>query len=737
MPTTVHIDFETASRTDLIKSGVYRYAEDPTTKTWGFAYQFDVDGALGPVKQWRPGYPDPIELLNHVAAGGIVVAHNAGFERRIWNEVLPRNYGLTHWPRIQIWQQDCTMARAAAIAHPQSLDKLGEALQLEQKKDNAGAGLMMKMCRPRRFNPDGTIEWWDSQENLDRVMQYCEQDIRTEVEADKKLPPLTDGERRMWMFDQVINDRGVPIDIDAVTRTAELVEYSKKQADSTMRSLTGRTVPKCSNDGKLIEWVQAQGVECTTVKKAVQDDLMFMADLQGNSLVREVIELRRASKKTSTAKYAAMLKCVSSDARIRGLLAYHGASTGRWAGRLVQPQNFPRLDFDEEGHIILWLHELLQDATLTTKDIYELIVAVHGPSAPLVLLSRALRSMIKAPQGKRLVGGDFSNIEGRMNAWIAGEQWKLQAFRDFDTILPGEFDKKGKPKRKGPDLYILAASGILGKILDAVTGFERQSVGKVSELALGFQGSVGAFISMGDNYGITPYDLSRPIMAAANPAQWDGTAAEYNKPGTHKHGLQEKEWVAVKIIVDNWRKKNPAIVQSWWDLQDAAIAAVDAPGQVISVCDGKVQYYSDTRCLWCVLPSGRMLCYSAPEIESEQVERTRADGTTYTTWKKKVVYWGVDSETKQWRKQTLYGGLQCENIVQAASRDVMCDRMLAAEKEGFPIILTVHDELLTEVDELSDYHNDKTLQAIMSVVPKGFEGLPLAAAAWEDTRYVK
>lgn len=733
----VHLDFETGSRTDLRTAGMYRYAEDPTTRVWCFSYQFFKDGkALNPVQHWTPGMPDPVELLTHVEAGGRVVVHNAAFERTIWNLVLVPRYA-PHWPRLFIWQQDCTMARAAAIAHPQKLENLGKILGLRAQKDMVGSALMQKMCKPRRVNPDGTLEWWDSEADIKRLVEYCDQDVCTEAEADLKVPPLTAGERQVWMFDQVINDRGVPIDVHAASRCAELVEYAKKQADSVMRTLTNRTVPKCSNDGKLIEWVKSRGLECTTVKKAVQDDIIFMAELNNDSLVRNVMELRRASKKTSTAKYKAMLKCVCADGRIRGMLNYHGASTGRWAGRLVQPQNLPRLDFEQEGHIITWLHELLRDDKLSIQDVYELISAVHGPIAPLVILSRALRSMIKAPPGKKLVGADFSNIEGRMNAWFAGETWKLQAFTDYDTVLPGEFDKKGKPKRVGPDLYVLAASGILGKPLDAVSGFERQSVGKVSELALGFQGSVGAFISMGDNYGITPYDISGYIHKSADPSQWDHTAAVYAEKGTVRHGLQEKEWTAVKIVVDNWRKKNPAIVQMWWDLQDAAIAAVSAPGQIIAVCGGKVSYYCDGAYLWTVLPGGRMLCYAEPTVVTEKVERIKPDGTKYTTLRNKVMFWGEDGETKQWVQSSLYGGLQCENIVQAAARDVMCDRLFAAEKAGFKVILTVHDEGLTEVDKYSEYHTDKTLQAIMSVVPKDFQGLPLTAAAWEDERYVK
>jgi len=719
----VHLDFETGSACDLIKSGVHRYAEDPSTRVWLFRYQFEVDGVYEDIKGWKPGDPDPIELLLHVGNGGMFVCHNAMFERWIWNLVLRFKYKLSHWPILSPYQQDCTMSRAAAIAHPQSLDKLGIVLRTTQQKDKDGASLMQKMAKPRRWNPDGTYEWWDAPENIHRLGTYCDQDIRTEGEVDTRLPPLTENERRVWAFDQIINDRGVHIDKKAVEKCVKLVDYAKKMADSEMRKLTNRTVPKCSNDAKLVAWVQSQGIDCTTVKKGVQDDLIFMADLHNNSLVREVIELRRASKKTSTAKYAAMLKCVSSDDRIRGLLNYHGASTGRWAGRLVQPQNFPRLDHEKEGATIQWLHDLLADDTWSTQAVYEAITVVHGPVAPLSLLSRALRSMIKAAPGKKLVGGDFSNIEGRINAWFANEDWKLQAFRDYDI-------------GSGPDLYKLAYSKSFNVGVDIVTKDQRQ-IGKVEELALGYQGSHGAVLTMGETYGLDPYELSAAIIQATDPFVWDDTAKGYHVYGVNRFDLEEKEWTAIKVLVNSWRKANARIVQGWWDLQDAAVAAVQTPGMIVNAYDNRVSYYSDTNYLWCALPGGRMMCYSAPELHVTKQLVHRDDGSTYERIKRSVSYWGVDSETKQWRETYLYGGLQCENIVQAAARDVMVDRMFAAEAEGFPIILTVHDELVTEPDLQSNYHNDETLQRIMSVVPQHFEGLPLAAAAWQDERYVK
>ncbi|RTL04952.1 hypothetical protein EKK58_09095 [Candidatus Dependentiae bacterium] len=710
-----HLDFETRSTTDLRKSGVYRYAEDPNTRPWGFCYQIGD----APRKRWVMGDAEPTDLLEHIANGGVVTAHNSAFERVIWNFVLRRWY--PHWPEIKIEQQDCTMARAAAIAHPQTLDGLGKALHSHEQKDKEGHALMMKMSRPRRFNADGTIVWWDEPHNVDRLMLYCDQDIATEVSTDKLLPPLTDYERQVWRLDQTINERGVPIDVPAVEKAVTLVELAKKSADQEMRRLTGRAVPKCSNDRQIISWINGRGIECTTVAKGEQEDLKFMASLYGDELVRDVIDLRADSKKTSTAKYKAMTECVSADGRIRGMLAYHAASTGRWAGRLVQMQNFPRVDYKKEGYIFEWILDML-DSPMSAKEVFDIMTSVYGESgqqAPLRLLSRMLRACIKAEPGTKLIGGDFSNIEGRVNAWLAGEHWKLAAFREYDNGT-------------GPDLYNLAYARSFGVDINTVTDPQRQ-IGKVQELALGYQGSVGAYMDMGDNYGVNPYDLTGPVKSAAPAEQWDFTAAQY-ATANNKNGLQEAEWTALTILVTNWRKANPAIVQSWWDYQDAAVAAVSTPGVIQHV--GIIQYYSDGRCLWCILPSGRTLCYAAPEIKTAEVEYIcKFTGDTKTRLKNTVYFWGY--KEGRWQKMALYGGLQCENIVQAVARDIMVDRMFAVEQAGYPIILTVHDELLSQVRDGLAHLNSKNFQDLMCVNPEWALGLPLTAKAWEDMRYVK
>jgi len=715
-----HQDFETGSPTDLLKSGVHRYAEDPDTRIHRFSYR--ING--GEVKGWMPGYPDPIDLLEYLANGGILTAHNAMFERTMWNKVLRVKYA-PHWPVLRAEQQDCTMARAAAVGHPQKLEALCEVLQTEHRKDIVGEAVMKRMAKPRAYNPDGTYVWWDSAEDYEALRIYNDLDVLTEEDAGELLPHLTDYERKVWLLDQKINDRGIKIDLQAVKRCDAMVTHAKKNADREMRSLSNRTVPKCTNDAKIIEFINSRGIECTTVKKGVKDDLLFYADLKGDKTVERVINLRSAAKKTSTAKFAAMLKCVCKDGRIYGLLNYWGAGPGRWAGRLVQPQNFPRFDYDDEGYILEWFHDILKDESLTVPELYDLVVMIHGCDYPLLLLSKSLRSMIVADENKKLVGGDFSNIEGRLAAWFANETWKLKAFADYDAGI-------------GDDLYRIAYAKSFGLDITQVDGGKSKGpmrqIGKVEELALGYQGSVGAVLEMGPTYGVDPYKLSAAVIKNASPVQWEMVSSTYAS-SSDKFGLQLKEWTAIKILVQNWRKANNNITQSWWELQDAAVEAVSAPGQVVPALGGKVSYYSDGRILWCVLPSGRMIAYSFPKIETSRVKYIdKYTGEERERVKNSVSFWGW--KEGRWQKAYLYGGLQFENIVQGTARCVMVDRMFAAEEAGYPIILTVHDELLTEPWNSPQY-NEKDFQRIMSVVPSFVTGLPMAAVTWEDLRYIK
>ncbi len=661
------IDFETRSTVDLKKAGAYRYFEDATTEILCMAWRIED----GEVQLWRPGDEDPAALLEHIKAGHVVVGHNVSFEKLGWR--LLRRTICPHWPELLAEGLDCTMARANVSALPAGLDQLGTALKLSAQKDKDGHRLMMQLCKPRRFEGDTPI-WWQDKEKLDRLGLYCIRDVETERAAGAVLSPLTASERRVWLLDQTINDRGVAIDKASVERAIEVVAEAQKRADERMWWLTDGDVRKCGEVARIVAWLNARGIPCESVAKGEVEEIVLSSQIMGDDTAEEVIRLRRAASRASTAKYKAMLASVCRDGRVRGSLAYHAAGTGRWAGRLIQPQNLPRIDAEKELSDILRIIELLADnvGRAETCDRIELLV---GPA--MEWLSKCLRAMLIAGPGKKFVSGDFSNIEGRANAWISGEAWKLDAFRAYD-------------QGSGPDLYRLAYAKSFGVDIDAVTKADRQ-IGKTMELALGFQGGAGAFITMGANMGVH---------------------------------VSEERANELKVA---WRDAHPKIVQSWWDLQNAAIEAVSAPGVVVSCLNDKVRYVAANGFLYCKLPSSRILSYAAPKLVWKE--------TPFGSPRIQIEYMGVDSLTKRWQPQSLYGGVQSNNVVQGTARDLMVEAMFRVEEAGYPLVLTVHDELLSEVQER--FGSADEYQSLMSQLPAWAEGLPVATAAWEDKRYVK
>lgn len=661
----LHLDYETRSTVDLRKTGAYKYAEHPSTGVWCFSWKFDGEET----RLWLEGDPLPQRVVDHIAAGGKVVAHNAAFERIITNLVM-RRHG---FPELKIEQQDCTMARGLAMGLPGGLDQLGMAMRTPIQKDKEGSALMMRLCRPRRIEADGTIVWWDDPAKVQRLGAYCVTDTDTEVLVDQGLPLLTDSEQAVWRLDQKINDRGVAVDVALVERAIAVVTEAQRRADDEMWRLTDGEVKKCSEAARLVDWLNARGVPCESVAKGEMEELVVkaaMIDAEAEAAVR----LRRASAKSSTAKFKAMLNSVCADGRCRGTLQYHAAGTGRWGGRLIQPQNLPRINDPRAVDRTIELLGVWEIPPRGLVDALEMLV-----DNPLDALSQCLRAMLVAGPGKKFVGGDFSNIEGRIAAWMAGENWKVQAFRDFDAGT-------------GPDLYKLAYAKSFGIAVDDVDKAGRQ-LGKVQELALQFQGGVGAFQTMAAGYGVRVTDERADELKVA------------------------------------WRDAHPQIVHGWWDLQDAAIEAVGCPGARIYVYGGKVAYLAANGFLFCQLPSKRVIAYAQPRLEWTE--------TKFGKPKRQIVYMGVDSITKRWCEQRLYGGLQFNNCVQGTARDVMVESMHRAEAEGFEVVLTVHDELLTEAPQGSLIHTADTLQECMATLPAWAQGLPLAAAAWEDTRYVK
>lgn len=341
-----HCDFETRSVVDLRQCGAYRYAEDPTTRPWCLSYRLDD----GPVRRWVWGDPDPEDLLAHAADGGLILAHNAPFERVIWNTNLRLVHGF-HWPKLEIKQMGCTMSRALAVHLPADLDSLSNVLQLAQTKDRDGHNLMMKMARPRKMHADGTITWWDEPDKIARLGAYCDMDVEVEYLVDQKLPPLSADERKLWELDQVINDRGVAIDLPSVRRIVGVLEVAQTRADQKMKMLTNGFVGKCTEATRIVDWLKGRGFPCKSIAKGEHAELLGVADVLGDDLARAVIELRAEAGRTGTAKFKRMLECVCASGRIHGSLMYHRASTGRFGGALIQPHNFARFEDANDNYL--------------------------------------------------------------------------------------------------------------------------------------------------------------------------------------------------------------------------------------------------------------------------------------------------------------------------------------------------------------------------------------------------
>lgn len=739
MSLALHLDWETRSAVDLKTAGLHRYAEDPSTGIWCLAWAFS-DGDKG---VWKPDTYFPQRILDHVLNDGKVVAHNAAFERAIWNKVLPRYIGKQVFvPPMFIRQQDCTMARCAVLGIPARLEDAGHVLGIEQQKDKAGHANMLVLAKPRKTHPDGRIEWADTPERLELQYSYCVQDVAAETEIDTKVPPLSARERLVWELDQKINDRGIMLDVETIRAAGKVIATEKTRLDAALSEATGGAVTAVTQAVRLRNWISARGIPCAGLGKDNIGAVLRAAREAGDDAVLRALVIRKEGAKSSTAKLGAMLACVCADGRARGLLAYHGASTGRWAGRLIQPQNLYRTDPEEDGDDIRDVIGLLS-GEISPANKAKAIQLLLGQSAT-VMIAKCLRSMFIAMPGTRFVGGDLSNIEGRVAAWITGEQWKVDAFRAYD-------------EKRGPDLYRVAYARSFGVADPATVTGQRRQVGKVTELSLQYQGSVGAWIKMAANYGVAPADVVEVVRIAVPEEAWFSVAMTYPH-ANDKRGLPMNEWAAIKLIVKGWRDAHGRLVQGWWDLQDAAIEAVANQGAVVPVLDGRVRYVSARGFLWCSLPSGRVLAYFNPRVVTadtsyiempdgarikiddlrlgEQEQMLEDGGVLVRQSRRRVDYEGYEGEKKRWATMNLYGGMQFNHIVQGTARDIMVDGMLEADKRGYPLVLTVHDELLAECPK--GFGSADELAEIMSTVPAWVVGdLPLAAKAWEDVRYAK
>lgn len=724
----VHLDFETRSCADIKKTGSVRYAMDPTTRVLCAAYQIDD----GPVRLWVASdspFDAPVDLLEAVAGGATVCAHNALFELSIWTYFCEPKLG---WPKLSPYQMDCTMARAHVMSLIGSLDGASRLLGVGQEKDKEGHAVMMRLCRPRKprkGESDLAVLWNDDPADFQKLYAYCMQDVRVEVALDKVLPQLSEREREVYHFDLTVNLRGFRLDTDLMRRADAVLDEAKIRINQRIAKLTDGAVTAATQVTALRAWLATRGITVDSLKRGDLEDITEHARLFDDAAAEEVVMLRRlGAKATSLAKYASGLRCAGPDERARGLLTYHKASTGRWAGSLYQPHNLERIDPEKDAGIVESMLDVLQRG-LTPRDACDWLEFLG--IEPMLALGKATRAMIVAAPGHELIGCDYSNVEGRGSAWLAREEWKLQAFRDYDTLLWNAdgtpvVDAKGEQQRLGPDLYKVSYSRSFGVPVEKVDKSQRQ-IGKVQELASGYQGSVGAYMSMGALYGIKPDTLLAAVRPAADPLRWSATASKY-RPGDSR-GLTCDQWTAFKYVVDGWRASHPNTVQAWWDLQDAVVAAVSDPGTFINLFCGKVRIFCQRNrsFLHIYLPSGRPLSYLRPRV----IETETPNGGT----RRQVRVEGWDSRLNVWGLVTLYGGLIWENIIQGLCRDLLVFGLLSCERAGYPVVLHVHDEGVFEVPVGEG--SAEEVQRLMGVKPGWAGDFPLASAAWRDRRYVK
>ena len=465
-PHVLFRDIETRSKISLQKVGAARYAADPSTEVLNMAFAVDH----GPAQLWRPGDPIPAEFFEAAAnPNWLVCAHNDGFKSNIEEHVLRPRF---NWPITPLEQHRCTQAMCLAAGLPAKLGLVADVLELANRKDAAGERLMHQMSKPRRArqgeDPAG-VYWFDDEERLQRLAGYCRQDVEVERELYYRLSPLPAAEQALWVLSCRINARGFCVDRKFAEAARRIAQAATPEIDTELAELTGGVVTGINQIARLQQWLQDQGCSAPKLDRRTVKQLLETEDLLPKA--RRALELRSGGAQAATKKIDALLARAGADDRVRGAFRFHGAATGRWAGEGFQPQNLKRPAVEDPAAAI--------DA-VATGDI-ERVKALD--SRPLAVIGNCIRPMIVAASGKTLVGADFSSIESRVLAWIAGEAWKLDAYRRFDATK----DPCDEP-------YCATACKIFGKPPGSFTkDSPERGVGKVCDLAFGYQGGLSAW----------------------------------------------------------------------------------------------------------------------------------------------------------------------------------------------------------------------------------------------------
>lgn len=647
MAKNLFIDVETYSSVDIKESGAYKYIESPDFEILIIGYALDdspvkiVDLAQGEEmsEEFEEALLDP---------DCVKVAHNAVFERLSFKHI---GYN------VPAEQWYCTSVKAAYCGLPLSLDGVSKALNLTDKKLDTGKALIKYFscpCKATRVNGMRTRNYPEhAPEKWEMYKEYNKYDVLAEREIFHRLEPYTIPkiEREMYVLDQNINDRGILVDMELAQSAIAVDNEYTTLLTNRAKELTGLQNP--NSPAQIQKWIEkTTGCVVMSLSKETMPDLMKeFADYPD---VIELLNIRKKLSKTSIKKYYAMFNCAMKDHRVRGTFQFYGANrTGRWAGRLLQLQNLSK------NHIS---HIEVPREMIRARD-WESVEMMYDDVADI--LSQLVRTALIASPGKVFSVADFSAIEARVISWLANEKWRMDVFRGDGKIY----------EATGAKMFNVPISAITkGSVL--------RDKSKISELALGYEGSLGALKRMG---------------------------------GEHM-GLSDTEMMS---LVRKWRSANPAIVDMWKEIDEASKEAVRYQRPVSCTCRNIIFDCND-EFMTIQLPSGRKLFYYGPKFKDKKIGRS-------TMPTRVLCYQGVVQETKQWGEIDTYGGKLTENIVQAIARDLLGDAMLRMQDEGYEIVASVHDEVIVEVPEINAKDHYNRLVEIMSTPPQWAEDLPLNA----------
>ena len=651
------IDIETKSSADISKTGLYRYAQDKDFGILLFAYKYDGDGVK--IVDLTAGESIPKNIREALTDPYVTKhAYNAAFE---WYCLNTAGY------TTPLEQWCCTMVHGLYCGYTAGLDATGKAIGLPQDKQKlmTGKALIRYFCVPCKPTKSNGGRTWNlpkhAPEKWALFKEYCIQDVVTEYELQKRLDafPMPEDELSLWRMDVRMNAFGVGVDPALISGALEIDATSTEQLTAKAVEITG--LPNPNSAVQLQQWLRGRGVEMENLQKATVEEALGRKDLPEEA--RDVLEIRRQLGKTSVKKYAAMQTAKGEDNRVRGLTQFYGANrTGRWAGRLVQLQNLPRNYIDTLDYA----------RNLVKAKNFEGLRLIYG-NVPDTL-SQLIRTAFVPSKGNKFVVADFSAIEARVIAWLAGEQWVNEVFATHGKI------------------YEATASQMfhvpIERIVKGNPEYSLRQKGKVATLALGYQGGTSALISMG----------------ALNM------------------GLEEDE---LPDIVTRWRNANPRIRDLWYAVEEAALAAVrtaqpQAIRGLVFRLEGDLVYGQSF--LTVQLPSGRKLFYPKPFLKENRFGRMA------------IHYYTVGQQTKKWEVDSTYGGKMTENIVQAIARDCLAETLRRIDRMGLQVVFHVHDEVI--IDAPQDVTAEQICRLMAEPITWA-PGLILKGAGFESGYYMK